>query len=88
MVTDIAKIEAFKPEQHSVEECLIEMSKYGNPRISRLKSGWYSKIEVFVTGEGVEFDVASEFKHDTPSAAINECYHRLMKSIQQIKETK
>lgn len=43
--------------------------------------GWYSRIEVFVSGEGVEFEVKSDFKMKSPVDAVNQCYRRLMKAI-------
>lgn len=85
-MNNIAHIQAFKPEQHTVEECLIEMEKYGYPRIGKFKSGWHSHIEVFVTGAGVDFEVKSQFSHATPASAVNQCYDRLIKALNQIKE--
>jgi hypothetical protein len=86
-MTNLALVEAFKPEQHSVEECLIELEKYGNPRLVKMKNGWYSKIEVFVTGKGIEFEVSSEFSCRNPQDAINQCHARLVDAFKRIKET-
>ena len=84
------KNEAFKIEQATTDECLIELRKYGKPRLGMWGSsrGWHACIDVFVTGKGVEFEVKSEFTHSTPKEALNVCYNRLMEAVQKIKETK
>lgn len=88
MTLALIENKAFKPEQHSIEECLAELEKYGFPRLSKHDNGWHANIEVFVTGEGVAFKVASDFRCKTPKEAVNECYNRLIKAIKQIKDTK
>lgn len=88
MCLSLVKDEAFKPEPHSIEECLIELEKYGLPRLGKFDSGWHANIEVFVTGEGVAFKVKSDFGCRAPKEAINQCYNRLVKAIKQIKDTK
>ncbi|MCK5601803.1 hypothetical protein KAR91_08045 [Candidatus Pacearchaeota archaeon] len=87
MSLSLVKDEAFKPDQHSIEECLVELEKYGHPRVSKSKNGWNSSIDVFVTGKGVEFEVRSEYGMKTPKVAINQCYERLIQAIQKIKDT-
>lgn len=84
----LVKNEAFKPEMHSIEECLIELEKYGFPRLSKVgNDGWHAHIKVFVTGKGVDFEVKSEFGINTPKIAVNQCYTRLVYAIKKIKET-
>ena len=79
--------EAFKPEQHTLEEGLVELRRFGFPRLSSHESGWYAVLEVFVTGEGVAFQVNTSFSEPTPQAAVNKCYKRLMAAMKEIKET-
>lgn len=86
MSTNLAIDEAFKPELRSLEECLDELQKFGKPRVSKLR-GWNASIEVFVTGKGVEFQINSDFSHETPKEAVNVCYERLLIAIRKIKET-
>ena len=78
---------AFKLNTASLEELLIELAKYGNPRVSKTDSGWYSRIEVFVTGTGTEFTVMSEYKHSTPNSAVATCYSRLVKALKELGVT-
>jgi len=87
----LARDEAFKPEENSIEACLVELEKYGFPHITKSKglsgkSYWYAGIDVFVTGEGVSFDVKySQAK--TPKEALNGVHNRLMAAMNKIKES-
>lgn len=83
----LAERGAFKVSSLTLEEALLELCRYGHPRLSNMQGGWYAKIEVFVTGEGVGFDVASDFKQPTPTAAVNQCFERLQAALQKIRET-
>jgi len=87
VTTAIASIGAFLPEEKGVEETLTELCKYGNPKLSKMKRGWYAHIDVFVTGKGVGFEVASDFGMGTQRQALTMCYDRLVKALQKIKET-
>ena len=87
MSTNLTLNEAFKPEQVSVEDCLIELARFGSPSVSRMKKGWYTRIDVFVTGAGVQFKVESEISNNTLSSSVIQCYDRLAKAMKQIKET-
>ena len=88
MSMTLVKNEAFKPEQHSIEECLIELERYGFPKVTKVnKDGWHSYVNVFVTGQGVSFEVKSDFGMSTPKVAINQCYDRLIEAIKKNKET-
>ena len=86
MSTNLALIEGFRPDQHSIEECLAELEKYGLPRLSKLDRGWHAGMDVFVTGKGVKFEVCSNFGHQEPQQALNLCYERLVVAIEKIKK--
>jgi hypothetical protein len=87
MPKDLVETGAFKLSNLSLEECLVELEKYGNPRISKDKDGWHCSINVFVTGKGTEFKVRSNWEHKTHAGATNLCYTRLMVELNRIKET-
>lgn len=87
MSQNLAKNEAFKPQELSLEECISELEKYGNPRLSKDSGTWHCSIKVFVIGEGTEFRVSSNFKHQRHREAANLCLSRLMLELQRIKET-
>ena len=68
----------------SLEALLADMSWYGNPRLSKFDIGWHACIDVFLTGDGVEFKVKSEFNCPTPIAATTECHQRLMSALKDL----
>ena len=79
---------AFTPSNQSLEEILIELENYGEPRLVKMKNGWYAVLQVFVTGKGVSFEAKSDFNFTSPHGAASQCYDRLILAIKLIKETK
>lgn len=71
-----------------LEECLALLEKYGRPHLSksRHKNGWHVRIDVFVVGKGVSFEVMSDFYHKTPKIAANVCYAQLLIAMKKIAE--
>lgn len=80
-----APAETPKPTSESLEDVLMDLAKWGNPRVSMPSGkGWYSSIEVNITPTGAKFEVASEFGMATPLAAALQCRERLMASVKAI----
>ncbi len=67
-----------------LEDILLALAKYGEPRLSLQSNGWYCVINMRVTSVGVEFKVASEFGNPTPNAAAAECCQRVEQTLQDI----
>ena len=76
------------PKSLSLEDLLIECCKFGQPIVSKQKEGWYAKIDVFVTGKGIQFKAFSSFKEPSPRQAVLTMYNRLQTAIEKIKQTK
>jgi hypothetical protein len=71
---------------NSLDELLIEMMKYGKPRVSCCGANeWHSSIDMWVTGAGVEFSVKSDFKHKTPLEATIVCAKRMSEALNSLK---
>ena len=65
---------------------LKELQKYGRPHLSCMKDGdWYSSIEIFVTGQGINFKIQSEFDHPTPEDSLHELRQRVQQSLSELK---
>ena len=88
IMNNLVKNKAFKPENNSIEICLLELEKYGAPHINKSSNGnyWWAGIAVFVTGKGVSFEVKYS-NAKTPREAINGVYFRLIEAITKIKAT-
>ena len=84
---NLVEICAFKSEGLSLAECLTELEKYGNPRLSKDGGTWHCGLSVFVIGKGTEFKVRSDFNHSTIEDSARQCLSRLVAELRRIKET-
>lgn len=87
MSASLVKDIAFDPNYHGIDKCLFELERYGRPMLSKMDSGWYCKVDVFVTGKGTEFKVRSDFGCKFPKLAVNQCYNRLVESIKKLNDS-
>jgi hypothetical protein len=60
---------------------LVWMTRFGKPRISHTGDGWYSNIEMHVASKGTTFTVASDFKHEHPTTALDQCIDRMLSTL-------
>lgn len=81
MLTAI-KHAASKPE--SLDSLLLEMCRYGQPKLSMMDSGWHCWIKMHVASQGATFEIKSEFGHQSPRAAADECHARITATIKQL----
>lgn len=73
------------PARESLEDVLAELCKFGNPRVSNTgENEWYSSMKMFVTGEGVEFEIKSDFKSTSPLAAAQQCRDRMHSALKSL----
>ena len=69
----------------TLEEILIDLTRYGHPRISHFGSGWRCSVEMNTCAHGTSCNVGSDFGQPTPKAAAQECYERVKKAIDAVK---
>ena len=69
-----------------LETILDDLSKFGNPRLSKLASGWYCSMEMFIQGRGIEFKVASEFGNSTAKQAALVCSERMYMALRDVSD--
>ena len=86
MSTNLAIAKLFNANHKTIEGYLSEMEKYGKPSLSKMRQGWHSTIEVLVSGEGVRFEVSSDFRHSTPADSLALCCDRLKAALEKIKK--
>jgi len=75
------------PEPQTLDDALIDMCRYGQPRLSLLDGGWYCKIAMHVAAKGASFDIASDFGQRTPREAVDQCRARIRETIAQLAQT-
>lgn len=82
--------EAIKVEQMSLEELLMELKKYGKPKVGMYGSGtdetWHCSVDMNTNTVGAEFKCRSEFNHTTPTEAAKVCMERVIKAVEQYRK--
>lgn len=74
---DDRKVIAREQTSQTLEVMLNALSKYGKPRLVHMGGGWYCCVDMYVSAEGVDFEVKTGFNNSTPSEAAEECCRRL-----------
>ena len=71
---------------NDLNKLLIEMMKYGKPRVSCVGQGeWFCSIDMWITGVEIEFSIKSDFKHKTPLEAAFVCANRMNDAFKSLK---
>jgi hypothetical protein len=75
-------------EQPSLEELLIELLQYGQPRVGVYGSDgkWSCSVEMNTNTVGADFKCRSEHDHATPTEAAKVCLERVLKAVEQYKK--
>lgn len=71
-------------QHHDLCELLMEMSRWGRPRLGMYNDAWHCNIEVNVAMVGAKFEVSSDFKQATPIAAFLMCRERLHAALKNL----
>lgn len=80
-----APAETPKPAGESLEDVLLELTKWGTPRVQSFDDGtWYCCVNVKVTPVGVTFEAKSDFKQKTPLDAAIQCRENLRAAVKAI----
>jgi hypothetical protein len=86
----VTEDEARPVPQESLDEILMELLNYGQPRIGVYGSDmkWHCNVEMNTNTIGSDFKVRSEWNHATPIEAAKICRDRIVKAVAIYKEIK
>lgn len=74
--------QAFQPGQHSLEAVLDQLSLHGTPRLHQFKDKcWSCCLDMHVSGEGISFEIKSDFTHSSPLDAALCCQDRMNSAL-------
>jgi hypothetical protein len=75
-------------EQPSLEELLVELLQYGQPRVGVYGSDckWSCSVEMNTNTVGADFKCRSEHNHSTPTEAARVCLERVLKAVEQYRK--
>lgn len=73
----------------SLEDVLIDLAKWGKPRVGQYGSDgtWHCSVEVSITPIGAKFEVRSDFERKSPLDAAKQCRKNLLVAVNSIKRT-
>ena len=76
--------------QESLEDIMMELLNYGQPRVGVYGSDmkWHCNVEMNTNTVGSDFKVRSEWSHTTPLEAAKLCRDRVVKAVSAYKEIK
>jgi hypothetical protein len=80
----LAAIKNTMRSPEKLDDVLLDMCRYGQPKLSMMDSGRHCWIKMHVASQGATFEIKSEFGHQSPRAAVDECYARIVATIKQI----
>ena len=80
----LTKLQSVARAPESLEELMVSMCQYGQPKLSMMDSGWHCWIKMHVQSAGASFEIKSEFGHKTPTAATKECADRIAETLAAI----
>jgi hypothetical protein len=72
-------------QREDLNDLLLEMCRYGKPRVVLITEGWYCSINMHTTTTGTDFTISSDFYHATPIAAAKQCYERIVAAVKQLE---
>jgi len=81
-----APAETPAPAGESLEDILLELAKWGRPRVGQYGDDgtWHCGVDVNVAPTGIKFEAKSDFKQPTPIAAALQCRANLLAAVKAI----
>ena len=75
-----------EPVGETLEDILLELAKWGRPRVGQYGDDgtWHCGVDVNVAPTGIKFEAKSDFKQPTPIAAALQCRANLLAAVKAI----
>lgn len=67
-----------------LERLLVHMTRYGEPSLRMMNSGWHCNVDMNTNTTGTRFTVASDFDIATPLAAAVQCNERIEAALRKL----
>ena len=64
-----------------MEDELIDLCRYGKPRISLMSNGWLCTVDMHVASNGTSFEIKSDYDCKKPSEAIRQTKERIIETL-------
>jgi len=66
------------------EDKLVWLCRFGQPRVSNGGDGWNACIEMHVSAQGAKFEIRSDWKMCSPSAAVDMLIQRMLEALARL----
>lgn len=73
---------------NSLEDKLIWLTGFGKPTLFRMDGGWHTSLAMHVASKGSTFKIESDYKHQSPSEAVDECISRMVATLKDLENTR
>lgn len=70
-------------EQDSLDTLLLKLCHLGSPAVSKMRDGWWARLDMHVSAAGTTFRVDSEMNCKTPIEAVRQCTERSLTVLNQ-----
>lgn len=83
---ELPKSVAIPLQEMNLEEVLQDLSRYGNTVCGQYGSEgfWSCSVEMKVNTTGVKFQVSTDFKQTTPTAAARKCHELMLQALRSL----
>lgn len=81
----VAIHQTIRPANMSIEAILLELKRYGYPKLSCMDNGkWVCYVKMRVGVKGADFEISSEFGFANMRPACEQCLDRVIKAVETI----
>lgn len=85
-LNELSKRDGFyETPEKTVESYLNHLCKYGKPTLSKVDKGWHCWLKMFISGEGISFDIRTSFKETSAFNAVSKCYELMNKALDDLR---
>jgi hypothetical protein len=63
------------------EEKMEWLCKFGEPSVSKMRNGWWARIDMNTNTTGSKFQVDTDTKHERPSQAVDQLIERMLDAL-------
>ena len=69
----------------STDDYLLALAQYGQTSVRLMSGGgWHADVDMNVTGKGVSFNIATDFKRTSPLDAVSTCYQLMITALKEL----
>lgn len=68
----------------TLEETLVALAAYGQPKVCLMDRGWHAWVKLTVSAVGATVEVASDYGMKSPGEAATQCHQRVIQTVRDL----